>query len=200
MRRHPSRLRRLAHTIVAGAAVAALSAMPQTAAAAGSADPCPGGAPLLVNSFATSRNLADFGADGHVWALDTARESMQIWQVGTNVYCVKRQIVGTFTSFAGLSPAGTGTVAGDVTGQWRGEIVAVIYGTFEPKVATSGFVGDFDGQCQQDGTCLGTLFNPRLYFSSINGFAFLVRSATFVGGACGVWRQSLGGDTGDIVC
>ncbi|HET6820134.1 MAG TPA: hypothetical protein VFH98_06230, partial [Candidatus Limnocylindria bacterium] len=57
----------------------ALATMPVTAAAAEAA-PCPGGGPLVVNSFATSRNLADFGADGHVWALDAASQSMQIWQ------------------------------------------------------------------------------------------------------------------------
>lgn len=198
MRRNPLNVRRLALAIVVGAAVA-LATMPLTAAAAEAA-PCPGGGPLVVNSFATSSNLADFGADGHVWALDAASQSMQIWQIGTDTYCVKRLFVGTFTTFAGVSPEGTGTVSGGVTGQWRGEIVAVIYGTFAPKVATSGFIGDFDGQCQQDGTCVGPMFNPRLYFSSIDSFAFLVRSATFAGGACGVWRQSLSGDTGDIVC
>jgi hypothetical protein len=198
MRRHPLKARRLGLAIVVGAMFAATT-MPLTAAAA-TAEPCPGGGPPLVNVFATSRNLADFGTDGHVWALDAARQSMQISQIGTNTYCVKRQFVGTFTTFEGVSPQGTGTVSGGVTGQWRGEIVAVIYGTFEPKIATSGFVGDFDGQCGQDGTCLGPMFNPRLYFSSIDAFEFLVRSATFAGGDCGVWRQSLSGETGDIVC
>ena len=198
LRRHPLEIRRLALAIVLGAAVG-LATMPQATAAA-TAAPCPGGGPLIVNAFATSRNLADFGADGHVWALDQARQSMQIWEIGSDTYCVKRQFAGTFTTFAGASPEGTGTVSGGVTGQWRGEIVAVIYGIFAPKVATSGFIGDFDGQCQQDGTCLGPMFNPRLYFASIDSFEFLVRSATFAGGACGVWRQSLSGDTGDIAC
>ena len=110
---------------------------------------------MVVNAYATFRNLSDLGADGHVWALTAGRASMQLWQVGTNTYCVKRQYMGTFTTFAGVSPEGTGTVSVGVTGRWNGEIVAVIHGTFAPKVATSGFVGDFDGQCQQDGTCLG---------------------------------------------
>src|SRR5262245_41295518 len=134
---------------------------------------CPGGGPLVVNAYGTYRNSADYGADGHVWALTTARESIQIWQVGTNTYCVKRQDVGTFTTFAGVSPEGTGTVSGGVTGRWNAEIVGLIHGTFAPTVATKGFAGDFDGQCQQDGTCLGTLFHPRLYFSIINYFAYV---------------------------
>jgi hypothetical protein len=173
-----------------------------TPALEAAAERCPGGGPLVVNVYATLRNAADHGADGHVWALDAARESMQIWQVGPNTYCLKRQYAGTFTTFAGVSPEGTGTVSGGVIGRWNGEIVGLIHGTFAPTVSTRGFVGDFDWQCQQDGTCLGwgTRFTPRVYFSSIDSFQFLVYGATFEAGACGVWRQSLDGNTGDIVC
>ena len=139
-----------------------------------------------MNAYGTYRNSADIGADGHVWALDAARESMQIWQIGTNTYCLQRHDVGTFTTFAGVSPEGTGTVTGGVTGRWHGTIVAVIHGTFAPTVATRGFVGDFDLQCQQDGTCLRARFIPRgLYFSSIDSSEFRVFSATYEGGACG---------------
>ena len=31
-------------------------------------------------------------------------------------------------------------------------------------------------------------------------FEFLVFRATFEAGACGVWRESIDGNTGDIVC
>ena len=140
--------RALASGSVVIAAVAALATVPPTAASA-AGEACPGGGPLVVDAYATYRNSADFGADGHVWALDAARESIQIWQIGTNTYCFKRQDIGTFTTFAGVSPEGTGTVQGGVTGRWYGEIVAVIHGTFAPTVATSGFVGDFDRQCRQ---------------------------------------------------
>ena len=177
---------------------------PTTALGAkGSADavPCPGSSgPLVVNSYATYRNSLDVGDDGHVWALDAARLSFQIWQIGTDTYCVKQQHLGTFTTFAGVSPQGTGTVPGGVTGRWNGEIVAVVHGTFAPTVATSGFIGDYDGQCQQDGTCLGTRVNVRVYFSSIASAQFFVFAATYAAGTCGVWQQSLDGNTGDIVC
>ena len=199
MRKRHIKIRGLMLAIVVSAAVAAVATLPETAAS-GTAEPCPGGGPLVVNAYGTYRNSADFGADGHVWALDAARESMQIWQIGTNTYCLKRRDLGTFTTFAGVSPEGTGTVSGGVTGRWSGEIVAVIHGTLAPTVATSGFVGDFDSQCQQDGTCLGPVLNARLYFSSIDSVEFRVFSATFAGGACGVWRQSTRGDSGDIVC
>ena len=199
LRRHPLKVLRRALAVVVVAAFAVLATMPQTAAAA-AAQACPGGGPLVVNAYGTYRNSADFGADGHVWALDAARESIQIWQIGTNTYCFKRQDVGTFTTFAGVSPEGTGTVRGGVTGRWYGELVIVIEGTFAPNVATNGFVGDFDLQCQQDGTCPGPAFNARNYFSSFDSLEFLTFSATFAAGACGVWRQSIDGNTGDIVC
>ena len=182
--------------LAVGVASASASSGGSSAAAGG----CPGGGPLVVNAYVTYRNGADFGADGHVWALDAARESIKIWQIGTNTYCVMRQDNGTFTTFAGVSPEGTGTVSGGVTGRWYGKIVAVIHGTFAPTVATSGFVGDFDRQCQQDGTCLLPDFNARNYISNITSVQFITFSATFAGGTCGVWRQSVDGDTGDIVC
>lgn len=199
MRKRHLKNRGLVLATVVIAAVAALATVPQTAESA-AVEACPGGGRLVVNAYATYRNAADFGADGHVWALDAARQSMQIWQIGTNAYCLKSQHIGTFTTFAGVSPEGTGTVSGGVTGRWYGEIVVVIQGTFAPKVATSGFVGDFDRQCQQDGTCLGPAFGARSYFSSIDSVQFLTFQATFVAGACGVWRQSISGNTGDIVC
>src|SRR5437867_2370912 len=108
MRKRPLRFRGLALATLVGAAVAALATVPQTAAASAAVKGCPGGGPLVVNAYATYRNGADFGADGHVWALDAARESIQIWQIGTNTYCLKRQDIGTFTTFAGVSPEGTG--------------------------------------------------------------------------------------------
>jgi hypothetical protein len=199
MRRHTLSVRGLALATVVGVAVAASATVPQTAAAA-AVEGCPGGGPQVVNAYGTYRNSADYGADGHVWALDAARESIQIWKIGTNTYCFKRQDIGTFTTFAGVSPEGTGTVPGGVTGRWYGELVIVIQGPFAPKVATSGFVGDFDLQCQQDGTCLGPAFNARAYFSSFDSLRFLTFDATFEAGACGVWRQSIDGNTGDIVC
>ena len=199
MRKRHLKNRGLVLATVVIAAVAALAIVPQIAASA-AVEACPGGGPLVVNAYATYSNGADFGADGHVWALDAARESIQIWQIGTNTYCVKRQDIGTFTTFAGVSPEGTGTVPGGVTGRWNGEIVAVIHGTFAPTAPTRGFVGDFDRQCQQDGTCLLPEFTARSYISNITSAQFLRFSATFAAGACGVWRQSIDGNTGDIVC
>jgi hypothetical protein len=176
-----------------GIVLAPLWSMPH-ASAATKPDSCPTGKPMVVNAYDTVRNIADLGADGHVWALDTYTETVQIWRIGTNAYCVKRHDVGSFTSFAGLSPEGTGMISAGVTGSFEGTIYLRIYGTFAPTVPTTGFIGDFDGQCQQDGTCPGTV--PRvvsLYFSR----AFFRDPGSFLGvfdgGSCGTWTQTPNG-------
>ena len=125
------------------------------ASAAVKPDSCPTDKPLVVNSYLTAENSSDTGPDGHVWALDAGTRSIQIWRLGGDAYCVKLHDVGTFTTFAGLSPEGTGTVSGGVTGSFDGTLYARLYARFAPTVATTGFLGNFDRQCQQDGTCAG---------------------------------------------
>ena len=66
----------------------------------------------------------------------------------------------------------------------------MIHGTFAPKVATRGFVGDFDAQCQQDGTCLGP-GSLQGSTSPASTFEFLVFRATFEAGAwCGASQST----------
>jgi len=165
-------------------------------------DSCPTDKPLVVDSWATAENSADFGVDGHVWALDAGTRWIRIWRLGGDAYCLQIHDVGTFTTFAGLSPEGTGTVRGGVTGSFEGTAYLRIYGTFAPTVPTTGFVGNFDAQCSRDGTCAGPFPSiRRLYFPSgfryVDGGAF---TATYDAGACGTWFQTNSGDTGDIVC
>ena len=105
MRKRHIKIRGLMLATVVSAAVAALATLPETAAS-GTAGPCPGG-PLVVNAYGTYRNSADVGNDGHVWALDAARESIQIWQFGTNTYCFKRPAIGTNSPSASAERAST---------------------------------------------------------------------------------------------
>lgn len=194
-------MRRLLRTILALGILTVPAISGATASAATKPDSCPLDKPMVVDGYDTSRDIADLGADGHVWALDAYTETVQIWRVGTNAFCVKKHAVGSFSTFAGLSPEGTGTIGAGVTGSFEATVYIRIYGTFTPTVPTTGFIGDFDGQCQQDGTCLGT--EPRvtsLYFSRVRAFdpgSFL---AIYDAGACGTWTQTPSGDTGDIVC
>jgi hypothetical protein len=196
------RLGRLAGLSALVAAVVATISLVDAPAATVKPSSCPTGKPLVVDSYFTAENSADTGPDGHVWALDTGTRYIRIWRLGGDAYCLQIRDVGSFTSFAGLSPEGTGTVRGGVTGSFDGTTYLRVYGKFAPTVPTTGFLGNFDAQCQQDGTCAQPILSIRSsYFPSgyqyIDGGAFTV---TYDGGTCGTWTQTNSGDTGDIVC
>jgi hypothetical protein len=194
------RLGRLAGlSAVVAAVLAAVSLV--NASAAVKPDSCPTDKPLVVDSYLTGENDADFGVDGHVWALDAGTRSIQIWRLGGDAYCVKLHDVGTSTTFAGLSPEGTGTVSAGVRVSYDGTGYIRIYGRFAPTVPTTGLIGNFDLQCQQDGTCAGPSISVRrFYFSSVHSVDGGAYAYTYDGGACGTMVQSSSGDTGDIVC
>jgi len=199
MNHHMLRLGRLAGlSAVVAAVLATLSLV--GASAAVKPDSCPTDKPLVVDSYFTAENSADYGADGHVWALDAGTRFIKIWRLGGNAYCLYYHDVGTFTTFAGLSPEGTGTVPAGVTGTFDGTLYLRIYGTFAPTVPTTGFIGNFDAQCGQDGTCAGSIPNSRVYFPSRRYLDIGAFTAAYDGGACGNWYQANSGDTGDIVC
>jgi hypothetical protein len=200
MNHHMLRLGRLAGLSAVVAVLAAVSLV--DASAAVKPDSCPTDKPLVVNSYFTAENSSDTGPDGHVWALDAGARFIRIWRLGGDAYCLQIHDIGTSTAFAGLSPEGTGTVRAGVTASFDGTTYFRIYGKFAPTVSTTGFLGNFDAQCQQDGTCAGQILSiRRSYFPSgyqhVDLGAFAV---TYDGGACGTWTQSNSGDTGDIVC
>ncbi len=162
---------------------------------------CPTNKPMVVNVSAKIENALDYGADGHVWALDASTHTIQIWHLGGDAYCVKVHDVGTSTTFAGLSPEGTGIVRAGVIASDLGTIYARIYGKFAPKRATTGDLGTFDLQCSQYGTCAVPYPDPRdFYFSSVEHSEYLSFEFTADANDCGTWHQSTSGDTGDIVC
>jgi hypothetical protein len=199
MNHHMLRLGRLAVlSAVVAAVLATLSLV--GASAAVKPDSCPTDKPLVVDSHFTAENSADYGADGHVWALDAGTRFIKIWRLGGDAYCVYYHDVGTFTTFAGLSPEGTGTVPAGVTGTFDGTLYFRIYGTFAPTVPTTGFIDNFDAQCGQDGTCAGSIPSSRVYFPSRHHIDVGAFTFAYDGGACGNWYGSNSGDTGDIVC
>ena len=201
MNRYLFRLGRLAGLSAIGAALLATVALVDASAAVVKPGSCPTDKPLVVDSYFTAENSADTGPDGHVWALDAGTRFIRIWHLAGDAYCMQLRDVGTFTSFAGLSPEGTGTVRGGVTGSFDGTAYFRVYGTFAPTVPTTGSIGNFDAQCSQDGTCAGAIPSAsRSYFSSRRNLDPGAFTVTYNGGACGNWYQSNSGDTGDIVC
>ena len=104
----------LAIAVVLAAAASVVSSTPVAAKAK---ERCPDDKPLVVDVTRSIDNLADYGVTGQVWALDDLVERVRIYEVGTNYFCVRFDDVGTFTSFAGLSPGATGTISAGVTGK-----------------------------------------------------------------------------------
>jgi hypothetical protein len=195
-------MKRLAAALLALVFVVALSGVGLWTPA-GAADESPLCAPQVKDQVADVtehvRNLADLGIDGHVWALTEDDIRIRIWSVGNNHFCVRRDFQGTFRSFAGVSPNLTDTVSAGVTGTEAGTDWAVFTGTWAPRVPTSGFVGDFDLGCTQDGTCAARRGVGYLFFADTFQ-ALHVRQYDYVydGGAHGVWHESSDASTGDI--
>jgi len=196
------RLGRLACLSAVVAAVVATVWLVGASAAVVKPSSCPTDKPLVVDAYFTAENSGDSGADGHVWALDAGTRFIRIWRLGGDAYCVQIHDVGSFTTFAGLSPEGTGTVRAGVTGSLDITSYLRVYGTFAPTVPTIGFLGNFDAQCQQDGTCAADILHlgPSYFPSGLKNLDPGWFLATYDGGACGTWVQAPSGDTGDIVC
>lgn len=174
--------------------------VPTAAARADDSVACaPQGKDQIADVTERLRNFADAGVDGHVWALTDVVIRIRVWKVGTNHFCVRRDFHGTFETFAGVSPNLTGTVSAGVTGAVDGYDWAVFTGEWAPRVAVSGFVGDFDLGCNQAGECairrgVGYLFFAN-GFQSVQGREF---SFVYDGGERGIWRQSDEASVGDI--
>ena len=174
---------------------AAAPASADTTAACGVAKKAP-----AVNVTRTLARVDDYGWDGHIWALDTFDEHIQIWQVASRRYCIHIDDAGTFSSFAGASPNSTGTISAGVNGTWTGTIEATVTGDFAPVAPTRGNLGTTDAGCRQDGTCATPVRWPKdLYFpGGITDVDYATFSATFDGGSHGTWMQTLTTSTGDI--
>jgi hypothetical protein len=171
-------------------------------------DSCPKDKPLVVDAWLTYSRFADFGADGHVWALDQGRRDIKIWHLGGDAYCVEARDRGEFETFGGASPEGTGTVRQGVAGTFVGTTYLAINGKLMPSLpppTPPWNVGAFDAACDQDGQCSGAQFRTRTLFFSrtdvVRGGDF-VFTATANAAECSTrqWIQTPRGDTGDIVC
>ena len=175
------------------------SAVPVGPVTAGAKERCPDDKPPVVDVTLSIDNLADFGEAGNVWALDDVEERVRIYRVGTHFFCARFDDVGTFTSFAGVSPGATGTISSGVTGSFVGARYLDVAGVFAPTVSTTGDIGDFDAGCDQTGACASTAYRiTALYFSRVNARQFGWYSITYDGSSHGTFTQSIDGNSGDI--
>jgi hypothetical protein len=140
---------------------------------------------------------ADGGVAGNVWALDSGSERAQVWQQDVGNFCVVQTFVGHFTTFAGTSPGGGGTVASGVTGWVVSRQRYVVSAAFTPIIPTTGFLGTFDFRCDQSGHCPGNVAFGPLLFSNITAVTGAT-STELAASRHGVWVQTDSTSRGDI--
>ena len=143
-------------------------------------------------------NVADIATDGHVWALDDYTQHVQVWRIGQKHYCFLIEYDGTWTSFAGVSPGGTGTISEGLTGTLHGVRILRLTGEFNPQYPLSGHVADFDWQCGANGTCTGPTPSPSMYFSPITKVIGTWHEFHVTSAANGSWHDNKYGYSGDI--
>jgi len=170
------------------------------AASAGSNSPtqCATGK-QVVNVNYTLTNDYDSGVHGNAWANDTINRHLQVWQAGSGQYCALVNDTGSFVTFAGDSPNGTGSVAEGVTGRINGGYTTTVFsGTFNPSRATKGNLGSFDLQCTSAYDCPGAHPSFLDYFNPGVSYDLATWGWTYHTAQNGDWLNSDAADTGDI--
>lgn len=172
--------------------------VPVASATPAGRDSCPNERVALYDVTIGNSNVADFATDGHVWALDTYLQHVQVWKIGQKHYCFRIEYDGTWTSVAGVSPGGTGTISGGLTGRLQGVRIIRLTGEFDPKYPLSGHVADFDWQCDATGACPGPRPSPGMYFSPITSLKITWDEFSASSASNGTWYDTTYGSRGDI--
>lgn len=184
-------------TAAAGVVLAMLMGTVGPAQAQISRAECQSG-PVLVDVFYRYIDDQILNSQGEVFALSSGTGRFTLYQLGPDTFCAISFVAGPFTTFAGPSPAGTGTVPAGLQGQMLGEIVLLFTGEFVPTLPTRGYVGEFDANCNQF-ECETPIRFGRQYVETsgppqILGYRFAHYTS------CGVWVETESSDQGDIAC
>ena len=150
----------------------------------------PAGVPKVVDVTAHVTNSVDFGIDGHPWAIDTAEEHVQVWQVGNRQFCVRVDFVGTFRAFGSTSPNLTGTVSDGVEGTMTETSVFTRIGTLSSTLPRTGDVGLWDRGCA-NGSCAQPCLHDA-YVPDAREKHPISSVARYDGGPHGTWTAELG--------
>jgi hypothetical protein len=175
----------------------ALAAVSSPASAQTTTPPCEVGR-ALVNVTYRFVNDQDLTSDERVWALGSGTATFRLYRTGADTFCATTTLVGTFTTFAGPSPAGTGTVPAGHTGRFAIQSSLRFQGSFAPSLPTRGFVGTFDAGCDQF-ECESPIQFGRKYLNVTGPPVVESFRAAYVS-SCGVWIQTSEGELGDIAC
>lgn len=158
----------------------------------------------LINVTQKVVNDPDSGTKGNVWAYDNFTRQIQVWQTASDTFCAIARYEGRFIAQKGqTSPGGTGTLAENVTGEFKGGFRATIIGTLLASTGapTKGFIGKTNCERSTSSSCTGYVQSwTTLYFSSLTTFTLDWWGWTYHSD-CGTWVNAITGTTGDIgVC
>ena len=152
-------------------------------------DSCPTARPTLYDVTIGNTNVADVASDGHVWALDDYTQHVQVWKIGQKQYCFRIEYEGIWTSFAGVSPGGTGTISEGITGTFYGMRILRLTGEFSPSIRSAATSQTSTGSARQTAPAPGRGHRPACTSrpsptSTALGMEFHATSATN-----GTWRR-----------
>lgn len=158
-----------------------------------------GNGQTVVNVTYKLLNDYDSGVKGNAWANDTINRHLRIVKTSAG-YCAEVRDHGSFVTFAGYSPGGTGTVGAGVKGEIEGGYVTTaITGTLAaaPAYATHGHLGTFDLKCDASFSCPGTHPTVSSYVSGWDG-NLAWWGWYYHTDQNGNWVNAMNGNTGDI--
>jgi hypothetical protein len=156
---------------------------------------------LAVNVEQKVVNDIDSGKTGNFWAFDSYHRSIMVWKLGTTNYCAIVRYEGTFTTIAGASPGGSGTVGDGLKGHFEGGYRMDFNGTLiaHPTVKAHGSIGTTNYRCDKTGNCPGSVYWVTLFFTNVTGDDFDWWGWIYRAGRNGTWLNSIDGAKGDIV-
>ena len=155
----------------------------------------------VVNVYYTLVNDYDSGLHGNAWANDVVNRHLGVYSLGNNLYCATVNDTGSFITFAGDSPGGTGSVAQGVTGVINGGYVSTQFiGSLSasPAYKTSGYLGTFDLQCTDANNCPGARPSATSYFDSSLGYDLAQWGWMYHTAQNGNWVNAQTVNSGDI--
>lgn len=165
------------------------------------ASQCNAGGKMVINVVQRIINDADSGFASPVWAYDDLTRQIQVWQTGANTFCATVKYQGSWTTIAGPSPMGLGTIDAGIAGTFEGGYTSTAFtGTLKaaPLASTRGNIGTFDYACDNAGNCPGAFFWGDLYFDGVAGFDLAWWGWVYHGGNNGSWVNASTGSSGDI--
>ena len=155
----------------------------------------------VVNVNYTLVNDYDSGVNGNAWANDTINRHLQVWNVSGNEYCAIVEDQGSFVTFAGDSPNGSGAVAAGVNGRINGGYTTTTFsGDFvgSANYSTHGNLGSFDLACIDAYNCPGAHPTFLSYFSGTPSWDYAWWGWQYQTAQNGTWLNSVDANTGDI--